>query len=139
MNSSHTRSPGISRINEGVDVLWCDTRKKIRKPEPAWRRGPQDQFTILRAETDLGAGPQPNLLSQAEWNPHAKVVSPLLNLRLHDPSGGSDRSAEQEGLRVRVHCILLLDSVPLQVSIWPASKNKAAHGVQWVHEFESRA
>jgi hypothetical protein len=69
-----------------VDVLWRDTRKKIRKPEPAWHRGPQDQLTILSGKTDLGAGPQPNLLSQAAWNPHAKAVSPHLNLRLHDPS-----------------------------------------------------
>jgi hypothetical protein len=75
----------ISRINAGVDVLWRDTLKKIRKPEPAWNRGPQDQLTILCGETDLAAGTQPNLFTQAAWNPHAKAISPLLNLRLHNP------------------------------------------------------
>ncbi|SBO43864.1 protein of unknown function [Cyanobium sp. NIES-981] len=66
-----------------MDVLWRDLCKKIRKLEAAWHRGPQDQLTILRGEADLGAGTQPNLLSQAAWNPHTKAVPPLLDLRLH--------------------------------------------------------
>ena len=71
-----------------MDVLWRDTRKKILKPEQAWHRGPQDQLTILRGETDLAPSPQANLLSQVARNPHTKIVSPLLNLSLHNPSSG---------------------------------------------------
>jgi len=71
-----------------MDVLWRDTRKKILKPEQAWHRGPQDQLTILRGETDLAPSLQANLLSQVARNPHAKIVSPLLNLSLHNPSSG---------------------------------------------------
>ncbi len=71
-----------------MDVLWRDVRKKISKPKPAWHGGPQDQLTILRGEADLGASPQAHLFGQAARNPHAKAVSPLLNLRLHEPTSG---------------------------------------------------
>ena len=74
---------GIPRFNGCVDVLWSDISKKVRKPEPAWNGGSQDQLAILRGEADLGAGPQAHLFSRAAWNPHSYAASPFLNLRLH--------------------------------------------------------
>ena len=86
--SERFSADAIPRINAGVDVLGGHAREQILKPEPAWHGRPQHQPTILRGEGDLCASPQAHLFSQAAWNPHAKAVSPLLNLRAHIPSRG---------------------------------------------------